>query len=214
MRKIAAGIAAASAAALAAGALAAPAASAADGTKSLAAVLTSDNNQFDTNWKDYDIVTEAVLAVLAAKPNSAVGLLTQGDVALTAFIPNDKAFQTLVKDLTGKKPSTEAKTFAAVAGLGGIDLVETVLLYHVVPGATIDAATALKADDVYLETGVRAIRVDVVKKKGDVSLRLKDADSNSRNARVNVVNINEGNMQIAHGIDRVMRPLDLPPTAK
>ena len=72
MRKIAAGIAAASAAALAAGALAAPAANAADGNKSLAAVLTADNNQFDNNSKDYDIVTEAVLAVLAAKPNSAV----------------------------------------------------------------------------------------------------------------------------------------------
>ena len=41
MRKIAAGIAAASAAALAAGALAAPAANAADGNKSLAAVLTA-----------------------------------------------------------------------------------------------------------------------------------------------------------------------------
>jgi uncharacterized surface protein with fasciclin (FAS1) repeats len=206
MRKIAAGIAAASAVALAAGALAAPAASAADGTQSLAAVLTSDGNTFDKNWSDYDIVTEAALAVLAAKPKSAVSLLTKGDVALTAFIPNDKAFQTLVKDLTGKAPSTEAKTFAAVAGLGGIDLVETVLLYHVVPGATIDAATALKADDVYLETGVRAIQVNV--KTGPV-IRLKDADPNARNAQVNKVDINKGNKQIAHGIDRVMRPIDL-----
>jgi hypothetical protein len=205
MRKIAAGIAAASAVALAAGALA-PAASAADGTQSLAAVLTSDGNTFDKNWNDYDIVTEAALAVLAAKPNSTVGVLTKGDVALTAFIPNDRAFQTLVKDLTGSKPSTEAKTFAAVAGLGGIDLVETVLLYHVVPGATIDAATALKADDAYLETGVRAIQVNV--KKGPV-IRLKDADSGARNAQVNKVNINEGNKQIAHGIDRVMRPVKL-----
>jgi uncharacterized surface protein with fasciclin (FAS1) repeats len=206
MRKIAAGIAAASAAALAAGALAAPAATAADGTTSLASVLTADGNTFDKNWNDYDIVTEAVLAVLAAKPNSTVGVLTKGDVALTAFIPNDKAFQTLVKDLTGTKPSTEAKTFAAVAGLGGIDLVETVLLYHVVPGATIDAATALKADDAYLETGVRAIQVNV--KKGPV-IRLKDADSGARNAQVNKVNINVGNKQIAHGIDRVMRPVKL-----
>jgi uncharacterized surface protein with fasciclin (FAS1) repeats len=111
-----------------------------------------------------------------------------------------------VKDLTGKAPSTEAKTFAAVAGLGGIDLVETVLLYHVVPGATIDAATALKADDVYLETGVRAIQVNV--KTGPV-IRLKDADPNARNAQVNKVDINKGNKQIAHGIDRVMRPIDL-----
>ena len=206
MRKIAAGIAAASAAALAAGALAAPAANAADGTKSLAAVLTAETPKFDTNWNDYDIVTAAVLAVLEAKPKSTVGLLTKGDVALTAFIPSDRAFQTLVKDLTGKKPSSEAATFAAVAGLGGIDLVETVLLYHVVPGATIDAATALKADDAYLETGVRAIQVNV--KKGPV-IRLKDADSGARNAQVNVVNINEGNKQIAHGIDRVMRPIKL-----
>ena len=42
------------------------------GERSLAAVLTSDGNQFDRNWYDYDIVTEAVLAVLAAKPGSAV----------------------------------------------------------------------------------------------------------------------------------------------
>ena len=38
------------------------------GDRSLAAVLTSDGNQFDRNWHDYDIVTEAVLAVLASKP--------------------------------------------------------------------------------------------------------------------------------------------------
>lgn len=205
MRKTVAGIAAASALALAAGAVA-PAAMAADGNKSLASVLTASTPKFDKNWKDYDIVTAAVLAVLEAKPSSPVGLLADGDVALTAFIPNDRAFQTLVKDLTGKKPSTEAKTFAAVAGLGGIDLVETVLLYHVVPGATIDAATALQADDVYLETGVRAIQVNV--KKGPV-IRLKDADSGARNAQVNATDINKGNMQIAHGIDRVMRPVKL-----
>ena len=205
MRKIAAGIAAASAIALTAGAVA-PAAMAADGNKSLAAVLTAETPKFDKNWNDYDIVTAAVLAVLEAKPKSAVGVLAKGDVALTAFIPSDRAFQTLLNDLTGSKPSSEAKTFAAVAGLGGIDLVETVLLYHVVPGATIDAATALKADDVYLETGVRAIQVNV--KKGPV-IRLKDADSGARNAQVNVTNINEGNKQIAHGIDRVMRPVKL-----
>ena len=39
----------------------APSASAATGTRSLAAVLTADGNQFDSNWYDYDIVTEAVL---------------------------------------------------------------------------------------------------------------------------------------------------------
>jgi uncharacterized surface protein with fasciclin (FAS1) repeats len=211
MRKIAAGIAAASAVALAAGAMA-PAAQAADGTKSLAAVLTASTPKFDKNWNDYDIVTAAVLAVLEAKPNSAVGVLAKGDVALTAFIPSDKAFRTLAEDLTGKKPSTEKKTFEAVAGLGGIDLVETVLLYHVVPGATIDSKAALAADDAFLFTALKDgyFRVNVV--KSGTQIRLKDRDGNSRNPRVNAVDINKGNMQIAHGIDRVLRPIDLPPT--
>ena len=40
--------------------------------RSLATVLTSDGNKFDKNGKDFDVVTEAVLAVLAAKPDSAV----------------------------------------------------------------------------------------------------------------------------------------------
>jgi hypothetical protein len=97
------------------------------GNRSLAALLTSDGNQFDRNPYDYDVVTEAVLAVLAAKPSSPVGLLTDGSVALTAFLPNDQAFRLLVKDLTGSAPRSEKAVFEAVAGLG-IDTVETVLL--------------------------------------------------------------------------------------
>src|SRR6478735_4241655 len=91
------------------------------GTKSLASVLLADGNKFDRNWYDYDIVTEAVLAVLAAKPSSPVGLLTKGDVALTAFIPNDRAFQVLAADLTGRWYGSETKVFQALAGAVGID---------------------------------------------------------------------------------------------
>ena len=131
------------------------------GDKSLAAVLTSDGNQFDRNWHDYDIVTEAVLAVLASKPNSPVGILTDGSAPVTAFIPTDRAFQRLVRSLTGSTPHTEKKTFSAVAGLG-IDTVETVLLYHVVPGATITYKQALKADGAKLKTAQGGtVKVDV-----------------------------------------------------
>ena len=213
MRKIVAGLAAASAVALAAGALA-PAANAADGTQSLAAVLTSDGGkQFDNNHKDFDIVTEAVLAVLAAKPDSSVKVLTDGSVALTAFVPDDMAFMHLVHSLTGKMPSSERKTFAAVAGLG-IDTVETVLLYHVVPGPAIDSKAALKADEARLTTAQGGtFKVNVVKYQGAKQIRLQDQDGNARNPRVIAVDVNKGNMQIAHVIDRVLRPLDLPPTA-
>jgi uncharacterized surface protein with fasciclin (FAS1) repeats len=133
-------------------------------------------------------------------------VLTDGNVALTAFIPNDAAFQRLVKDIGGTWVGNEQDVFKAVAGLG-IDTVETVLLYHVVPGATITAKDALKADGVSLTTaqgGKITVRV------GRHGIRLADADTNSRDPKVVVVDVNKGNKQIAHGINRVLRPVDLP----
>lgn len=182
---------------------------------SLAKVLTSDKNKFDKNSGDFDVVTEAVLAVLAAKPGSAVGVLTDPNVKLTAFIPTDKAFLKLASDLSGKKVTSEKKAFAVVAGLG-IDTVETVLLYHVVPGSKINAKAALKANGASLTTAQSGqIRI-TVKKKGP-QIILGDNDPNSRDPRVvlRLTDINKGskNKQIAHGIDRVLRPVDLPPVA-
>ena len=76
--------------------VAAPAANAATGNNSLASVLgVGDKAGFDSVGTDYDIVTAAAEAVLGAKPDSAVGLLADGKVALTAFIPNDRAFEIL-----------------------------------------------------------------------------------------------------------------------
>ena len=189
---------------------ASPASAAGLKERSLATVLTSDGNKFDHNWHDYDIVTEAVLAVLKAKPNSPVGVLADGSQRLTAFIPQDRAFRALVKDITGKTPKSEKATFNAVAGLG-IDTVETVLLYHVVPGARINAATALKSDGAVLTTAQGGtIKVDVYRKAGEKRIKLLDADKSDLNPRVVQVNINKGNKQIAHGISRVLRPIDLP----
>ena len=74
----------------------------ATGTRSLAAVLAKDGAGFDRNWNDFDIVDNAVTAVLTAKPGSAVGVLADGKVALTAFLPTDRAFRNLASDLTGK----------------------------------------------------------------------------------------------------------------
>ncbi len=183
--------------------------SAPTGTRSLASVLLSDGNRFDHNGRDYDIVTEAALAVLAAKPHSPVGVLTDGKVALTAFLPRDNAFKKLVKELTGSYPRSEKAAFNAVAGLG-IDTVETVLLYHVVPGATITKKAAFKADGVKLTTAQGGkITVDVYRWHGK-RIKLKDADRNDRDPRIVRFDINKKNKQIAHGIDRVLRPLDLP----
>ena len=176
------------------------------GTRSLAKVLAKDGSGFDHNWHDYDIVDNAVGAVLDAKPGSAVGVLADGTTPVTAFLPDDRAFRILVKDLTGKKPRTEKQTFQAVAALG-IDTVETVLLYHVVPGTRINYRQALKADGVRLTMASGGIvRVDV--RKGN-RVKLLDADRNDANPRIVRKNINKGNRQIAHGINRVLRPVDL-----
>jgi uncharacterized surface protein with fasciclin (FAS1) repeats len=175
-------------------------------------VLTSDGNTFDRNSKDYDIVTQAVLAVLAAKPKSAVGVLTDGKTPVTAFIPDDQAFRILVKDLTGKRITSEKGVFNAVAGLG-IDTVETVLLYHVVPGATITKKAALRADGAALTTAQGGtVTVHVTPRPGwrhHVGVSLIDKDPNARNPRVVAFDINKGNLQIAHGVNRVLRPVDL-----
>ncbi len=140
-------VAVSSAIALATGAAlaAAPTASAATGNRSLATVLTSDGNRFDHNRRDFDVTTQAVLAVLDAKPSSAVGVLTKGKQRVTAFVPTDRAFRVLVFDLTGTWIHKERKAFGAVASLG-IDTIETVLLYHVVAGKTLTAAKVLASD--------------------------------------------------------------------
>lgn len=203
-------------AALMASLVAAPPASATNdrdlGTRSLAEVLTSDGNRFDRNGKDYDLVTEAVLAVLAAKPASPVGVLADGSTPLTAFIPNDFSFKVLTLDLTGRWYRQESRVFEALAGAVGIDAIESVLLYHVVPGQTIDSRAALRSDGVRLQTALPGSSVEVdVLSRWFPRVRLRDADSNDVDPFLDIrsLDINKGNRQIAHGIVFVLRPLDL-----
>jgi uncharacterized surface protein with fasciclin (FAS1) repeats len=137
-------------------------------------------------------------------------VLADGRVRLTAFIPDDAAFRLLVRDLTGKAPAKEQDVFKAVASLG-IPTVEKFLLYHVVPGRTITAKQASCSNGVWLKTAEGAsIKVRVVGRR----IFLQDKDPNARNPRVVAADINKGNRQIAHAIDRVLRPVDLPPLAK
>jgi uncharacterized surface protein with fasciclin (FAS1) repeats len=187
---------------------ASPSAIAADaGTKSLAAVLTAKSS-YDNNSDNYDILTAAVLAVLKAKPMSSVKVLTDGTVALTAFIPNDGAFKKLVAQLTNKAPSTEEATFAAVAGLG-IDTVEQVLLYHVVPGTAILSGDALKANGVTLTTALTGKTFAVAVAGTAITLADQDPIAPNPTVILSQVDINKGNVQIAHGINTVLLPVPL-----
>ena len=189
---------------------AAPAQAAPTGTQSLATVLAADGNKLDGNWGDFDIVDKAVHAVLAEDPGSDVAVLADGDVALTAFVPTDRAFRKLVEDLTGDRKHTEKGVLGAVvAAAGDVETLEAILLYHVVPGATITYKQAMAADGLVLDTALPDGTIQVRIRNDRVAL--KDVDTDSRNPRVmrTLKNLNKGNVQIAHGIDRVLRPIDL-----
>ncbi|GIG21719.1 hypothetical protein Cch01nite_24430 [Cellulomonas chitinilytica] len=186
-------------------------ASAPAGTASLAALLASDGDTFDRSWRDFDILDQAVGAVLAAKPSSPVAVLADGTVPLTAFLPTDRAFQFLAKDLTHRWYGTEKEVFTALAAAVGIDAVEQVLLYHVVPGATIDSTTALASDGAVLTTAQGGtFHVDVISRRFGI-VQLRDQDRNDLNPFLipGKLDLNAGNVQIAHAITFVLRPADL-----
>ena len=103
---------------------------------------------------------------------------------------------------------TEKATFRTLATAAGVDTIEAVLLYHVVPGQTLTSAKVVRADGARLKTAQGGVVVVNVTKKG---VRLIDRDPNATNARAipRLLDINKGNRQVAHGIDRVLRPIDL-----
>jgi uncharacterized surface protein with fasciclin (FAS1) repeats len=181
------------------------------GTRSLATLLAADGHSFDHRWNDYDIVDAAVTAVLTAKPTSAVGVLADGSTAVTAFLPTDRAFRILAHDLTGHWYRSEGRVLTALVRAVGVDTIESVLLYHVVPGATIDYRTALRSDGASLTTALTGagLTVRVLHRGYHRGVSLVDNDPDARDPRVVRPNLDQGNLQIAHGIDRVLRPVDL-----
>ena len=130
---------------------------------------------------------------------------------LTAFIPNDRAFQVLAYDLTKKWPTTEEKTFTALVDAVGVDAIEQVLLYHVVPGAAITKKAAVNANGADADDRPGRHHQGAGLQPYLPIVELRDKDTNDVNPFLNprALDINEGNVQIAHGIVFVLRPLDL-----
>lgn len=175
------------------------------GNRSLAQVLAMDKG-FDQNWQDFDILEKAVTTVLAAKPDSPVAVLADGRTRLTAFIPTDRAFRRLASELAGRRLQTERGTFRAIAGAADVDTIEAILLYHVLPGVTAGSRKVVRMDGARLTMANGGTVTIRVRPSG---VRLADQDPDARNADVIAVDVNKGNKQIAHVINRVLRPVDL-----
>lgn len=161
---------------------------------------------------DFDVLYGAVTAVLADNPDSAVSVLTDGSVKLTAFAPTDKAFKNLATTVSGKKVKGDKKALEIVASLG-LETVEQVLLYHVVPGKPITAKKALKSNGAKLETaqgGTVKVKVKTKKHSKPSVIRLKDKDPELKDPKVVATDIpNKRNKQIAHAIDNVLLPIQV-----
>jgi uncharacterized surface protein with fasciclin (FAS1) repeats len=179
-------------------------------SRTLAEILLSDSAKdgadgFDHRWYDFDIVTQAVLLY-----PDLVAAASNPDLDLTVFLPNDQAFRKLVQDLTGQRLGTESEVFGAVAGLG-LDTVKTVLTYHIIVGSAIDYRTARQSDGAVLTTlQGGSFTVDVRGHRWWPFVRLVDNDPDDRDATVVWPNVGgEATNGFAHGIDRVLRPIDL-----
>lgn len=176
------------------------------GTRSIATVLAADGHHFDSNPRDFDVLDKAVGAVAKSDPKSPVAVLGDGKVPLTVFAPTDGAFRRLAEDLTGQHLASERAVFRAIAKATGPKTLESVLLYHVVPGTTITAKQAAASDGARLRTALDSKTVTIEVRHGHVVV--VDQSKSTKNARVapTLADINKGNRQIAHGITQVLLP--------
>jgi uncharacterized surface protein with fasciclin (FAS1) repeats len=181
-------------------------------------LLEADGTAFDGNWYDYDILEAAARVVVSApdKGGSTVLQLANPAAALTVLAPNDRAFQVLAHDLTGKWYGTEADVLDGIAGAitGTLkadleDTLEAVLLYHVVGSKQTFADVKALNGKTVATVGGGSIGIKYYPWLNLVVLR--DADTDDANPWVvnSKRDIAVGN-SIVHGISLVLRPIPLP----
>jgi uncharacterized surface protein with fasciclin (FAS1) repeats len=182
-------------------------------------VLEQDGTAFDSNWYDFDILEAVARTVVDAKGvnGTLVAQLANPDAQLTVFAPNDRAFQVLAWDLTGKWYGTEAGVVGGIVDAiqnklhaNVADTLEAVLLYHVVAGKvpfsvakTITTPVATVLGPTITPRYYRWIN----------TLVLVDQDRDDLNPWVvnSKRDIQTANgKSIIHGISLVLRPINLP----
>ncbi len=172
---------------------------------SLADVLAADGQSFDDHHSDFDILDAAVTAVLDAKPDSPLAVLADGSTPLTAFLPEDNGFQALAYEIQGpgEYPESEQAAFDIVATLG-VDAIERVLLFHVIPGQTLTYRNlASSRQGRVLVTGLDGQTVTITvfgKINGSLGTAIVNDGTDYYGQALNQRNINRGNPQVAHSI--------------
>ncbi|MCP4207387.1 MAG: fasciclin domain-containing protein [Shimia sp.] len=162
-------------------------------------VLKESGGRFDDDNTDFDML----LAALQATGLDAAA--DDPDAELTVFAPNDAAFVSLAQSL-GYEGEDEEGAFQAIVDVAGVlrpedplSFVSDVLSYHVSPGEQ-DSTAVLGADSIDTLFGSE-LGVD--------GASLVDADPDADDAEIIATDIGASN-GVAHVIDEVLRPLDLP----
>jgi uncharacterized surface protein with fasciclin (FAS1) repeats len=157
------------------------------------AVAASGTTGPDANSRDYDLLIAAVTATGLAP------VLDDESQRFTVFAPDDRAFQRLVRDLTGGgRLPTEQATLDAVLATFSIDEIENILLYHVVAGRTLGPLQVLLSGSLTMANG------GIVKPR---LFRLVDETPALRDPRLvlRAIDIRATN-GVIHTIDRVLVP--------
>ncbi len=194
-------------------AVAAPAGASSPGAPTLKQVLDSQGGGFDRNWYDFDIIDAVVDKILAENPSTPLALAADpNSPKLTVFLPNDRAFQALAADLFGFRwwfASESAVATKLVTSLPTSTL-ETVVQYHVIPGADIDSKTALSVPRGTKLTTLQGGQITVTPIRAFGTAILGDQDPNDIDPFLipGKLDIQASN-GIAHGIAFVLRPADL-----
>jgi uncharacterized surface protein with fasciclin (FAS1) repeats len=90
----------------------------------------------------------------------------------------------------------------------GIEKIEQILLYHVVLGGPIDSEAALAANGVRLNTLSGDSFSLSVTTAPNIFLRDNNKDLKNPKVLLKRVDINSGNRQVAHVINRVLIPIE------
>ena len=155
---------------------------------------------------EFDVLQAAVIAVEEAEILAAVTLLSS-DGDFTVFAPTDKAFAKLAKDLGAEGLKSDGEVVGWLVENVGLETIAAVLEYHVVAGLAVDSATVVTLDAAPTLGGEVGI---FAPGKAFRSIQFVDNDPDARNPKLvkGLFDIEVDN-GIIHGIDRVLRPIDL-----